>query len=340
LRNVSASPSAYPNRNEIAPHEVARLAQISMCIKTIGITGGSGFLGGALARRLTGKYQVRILDRVRPDFLNSHPSLGYRECDVTSKEECLAAVEGLDAVFHRAGLMGNLASMTDPMRYYSVNLLGTLNMLEACAFHKVSRFIFDSTEAVYGRNHAGPITEQARPEPNSIYGATKLAAEAAVKMYDEHRGLSTLIFRYSRTRTSRKEDAITILARKVLKGEPVTLYDGGEPMIDFVELDDLIEANVRALTSSLRGEVVNLCSGQGISFAGILAAIEKSSGQRAVLVRFEQVPDRPPGSEHKFGSKTFFMSPEKANRCLGWQPAWSVEDSIAASIKSLRKGDA
>lgn len=311
-----------------------------MSIQTVGIVGGSGFLGGALARRLAVQYQVRILDRARPDFLGDSPRLSFQECDVTSPVQCRTALEGVDAVFHRAGLMGNLASMKDPMTYYSINLLGTLNVLEACRVHRVQRFIFDSTEAVYGRNLAGPITEQDRPEPNSIYGATKLAAEAAIRMYDRHHGLPTLIFRYSRTRTSGKEDAITILARKVLQGDPVTLYDGGEPMIDFVELDDVIEANVRAMTSPLRGEVINICSGEGISFAGILAAIERLSGRRPGSVRFEAVADRPPGSEHKFGSKTFFMSIEKARRCLGWEPAVKVEASIGGSLRFLAKGGA
>ena len=311
-----------------------------MSIRTVGIIGGAGFLGGALARRLVGRYQVTILDRARPEFLSSYPGLTFKECDVTSKAQCLRAVEGLDAVFHRVGLMGNLASMADPMTYYSVNLLGTLNVLEACVAAKVHRFIFDSTEAVYGRKIEGPITEDKLPEPNSIYGATKLACEAAVRLYDDHHGLSTLVFRYSRTRTAEKKDAISILAGKVLRGEPVTLYDGGEPVIDFVELEDVITANELALTSTLRGEVLNISSGEGLSFAGMLAAVEKISGQRAVDVRFEQVSDRPPGSEHKFGSKTFFMDIEKAKRSLGWAPARNIETSIAGSVEFLKKGGA
>jgi UDP-glucose 4-epimerase len=309
-----------------------------MQTKVVGITGGAGYLGSALARKLASHYQVRILDRERPAFIDESANFSYLKCDVTSKTECLAALEGVDAVFHRVGLMGNLASMKAPLDYYSVNLLGTLNVLDACIAHKVKRFIFDSTEAVYGRNIEGPIREEDRPEPNSIYGATKLACEAAIQMYDDKYDLSTLIFRYSRTRTSEKKDAISILAKKVLNAEPVTLYDHGEPIIDFVERDDLIAANVKALTSSLRREVVNISSGEGISFAGMLAAIEKLSGCRAASVKFEQLPAHPPISEHKFGSKAFFMSVDKAKRCLNWTPARNLESSIAGSIKALKEG--
>ncbi len=307
-------------------------------MKIVGITGGAGFLGGALARRLAGDYQVRILDQRRPAFIDEHPNLSFRACDVTSPADCLAGLEGVDAVYHRVGLMGNLASMKAPLQYYSVNYLGTLNILEACVAHQVQRFIFDSTEAVYGQNFAGPIPEDVLPGPNSIYGATKLACESAVKMYDEQRGLSTLIFRYSRTRTSRKEDAITIVARKVLRSEPIRLYDGGEPVIDFVELDDLVEANVRALSAPVRREVINICSGEGISFRGILTTIERLTGRTAVAVSYEQLPAHPPLSEHKFGSKTFYMSIAKAKRCLGWSPAHSIESSIAGSIDALKEG--
>ncbi|MDB6093177.1 MAG: UDP-glucose 4-epimerase [Verrucomicrobia bacterium] len=305
-------------------------------IRVVGITGGSGYLGSALARKLAGRYEVRILDREAPTFLNEHPSLAFRKCDVTSASECRAALEGVDAVFHRVGLMGNLASMKAPFDYYAVNLLGTLNVLEACVANRVKRFVFDSTVAVYGQKNEGPIHEGNRPAPNSIYGATKLACEAAIGMYDDQHGLSTLIFRYSRTRDSGKHDAITILSKKVLSGEPVTLYDGGEPVIDFVELEDVISANELALASSLRREVVNISCGEGISFAGMLAGVEKLTGRTAASVRFEQLPAHPPLSEHKFGSKKFFMSIDKARHRLGWTPVRSMESSIAGSIAALK----
>lgn len=304
-----------------------------MAIKTVAITGGTGFLGGALARRLASSHRVVLLDlRPAADVPGE-----FRRCDVTDAAQCRAALAGVDAVFHRVGLMGNLASMQAPLDYYRVNLTGTLNVLEACVAGGVGRFIFDSTVAVYGRGLDGPIREDQRPEPNSLYGATKLACEAAVKLYDEKHGLSTLTFRYSRTRTAGKNDAITRLARQVLAGEPVKLYDGGEPMIDFVELDDVIEANVRALESPVRGEVINLSSGEGVSFAGLLAGVEQAAGRRAVAVSYEQLPAHPPLSEHKFGSARFFMSIGKARRCLGWQPSRSLAASIAGSVEALKR---
>jgi UDP-glucose 4-epimerase len=310
-----------------------------MAIKTVAITGGAGFLGMALARRLAPSYRVRILDLHRP--ADGHDLvLDFRRCDVTDPADCLSALEGVDAVFHRAGLMGNLASMRAPIDYYRVNLIGTLNVLQACVAQRVGRFIFDSTVAVYGRTHDGPIDEERHPEPNSLYAATKFACEAAVRLYDEQHNLSTLIYRYSRTRTAAKHDVITRLARQVLTGMPVKLYDQGEPMIDFVELDDLIEANVLALTSTVRGEVMNISSGEGISFAGLLAAIESAAGRRAVAVAYEELPEHPPLSEHKFGSKRFFMAVEKARRRLGWRPTRRLAVSIADSVALLRRGGA
>lgn len=306
-----------------------------MEIKVVGITGGSGFLGSALARRLAGQYEVRLFDREPPADLDL-PGIRFTRCDVTSKTDCLAALEGVDAVFHRVGLMGNLASMKAPHAYYSVNFLGTLNVLDACVARGVKRFIFDSTEAVYGHAADGPIKESLMPVPNSIYGATKLACEAAIRMYEDKHGLSTLVFRYCRTRNRHKHDAITILAKKVLKGEPVTLYDGGEPVIDFVELDDLVAANAAALTAPIRREVLNIASGEGVSFAGLLTMIERVAGRRAGAVTFEAVPASPPMSEHKFGTPRFYLDIEKAKRHLAWAPTSTTESSIAGTIAALR----
>jgi UDP-glucose 4-epimerase len=307
-----------------------------MEFKVVGITGGSGFLGSALAVRLAQRYHVRVLDREPPAFLERNPNVSFRSCEVTSKADCLAGIEGVDAVFHRVGLMGNMASMRAPLEYYDVNLRGTLNVLDACVEHKVRRFVFDSTEAVYGRNIEGPLREEDLAEPSSIYGATKLACEAAVKMYDDKHGLSTLIFRYSRTRASDKPDVVSILAKKIINGDPITLYDGGEPTIDFVELDDVIKANELALISPLRREVVNISSGDGVSFKELLSAIEKEVGHRAASVGFQQLAAQPPTSEHQFGSRSFFMSIEKARQRLGWSPSWTVAQSVAKTVAILK----
>lgn len=303
--------------------------------KKIGIAGGSGFLGSALAHQLLSNNDVFIIDAKKPDLSSLGPRCHYISCDVTDKKSCEDSLKGMDIVFHRVGLMGNVPSMGHTRRYYDVNVLGTLHVLEACLKNGVEKFIFDSTEAVYGCSVSSPIDENQTPVPTSLYGSTKLICEQAIRMYDEVLGLPTVIFRYSRIRFQKKIDVISILARKILRGESVTLYNEGTPMIDFVDVADVVDVNIKAMTMNVRNEVFNISSGEGISFKDILTTIEKSLGVKAKQVQFES-PPRDFRSEHQFGPHHFFMNIDKAKRMLNWSPKITISKSIDDTVNWVK----
>ncbi len=304
----------------------------------VGITGGAGFLGARLTRALATENEVFILDVKRPVFADAHRAVTYVACNITDEAQCRAAFQGLDLVFHRAGLVGNVPSMRAPHRYYETNVRGTLNVLQACVQSGVRRLIFDSTEAVYGTNVVSPVSEEQVPRPTSLYGASKLIAECAVRLFDERHALSTLTFRYCRIRDADTADAVWILANKILNGDPITLYDDGTPVIDFVHVSDVIDANLRGAASAARNDVLNIGSGEGISFRDIVTTIEDLTGRKAASIQFEIPSRNRPSAEHLFGPASFYLSVEKAKRVLGWQPSVDTRASIAATVELVRSG--
>ena len=299
----------------------------------IGIVGGSGYLGSHLAMALSTTNRVRIIDIKPPDFLESSPLLSFTRCDVTNAQDCNGALRGLDIVFHKAGLYGNLPSMRSPHLFYQVNVLGTLNVLQACADHKVKRFVFDSTEFVYGRAVSSPVSEQAHAQPSSIYGATKLICEAAVGMYDAVHDLPSIVLRFCRVRDRAKNDVIAVVVDNILKGKTLTLMAGGRPSMDFVEISDVTSACIAAADSTIRHEIFNIGPGEGISLKQIAETIGELLATPIGAVDYRDVDASPATAEFQFGPDDFHMSVSKAKSVLGWRPAIDIRRSIVETIE-------
>jgi UDP-glucose 4-epimerase len=298
--------------------------------KRIAITGGSGYLGTNLTRALIDKNQVKVIDRVPPVF--THANLSYSSCDVLNQDALTAELHGVDVLFHRAGLAGNLPSMRAPMDYYNVNVIGTLHALEACKIKKVQRFVFDSTEMVYGVHVKSPVGEDQIPIPSAIYGATKLICEDSIRLYARKFGLSCIIFRYCRARDIEKPDVVTAFAKKYANSEEVSIFDEGRQSLDFVDVSDLVRANIAGAESSINGETFNVTTGEHISIKGILTAIETRGGKPFSKVNNKNLDANPPSAEHQFGPQAFYMSGEKSKRLLGWTPSKSLTASIHETI--------
>ncbi len=303
----------------------------------IGIVGGSGYLGSRLACVLAPHNQVVIIDRTPPFPDGKNKNATFIQCDILSPEAVLHATRGLDFLFHRAGFYGNLNSMQSPQEYYQLNVVGTLNTLRAAVQNKIRKFIFDSTEAVYGQTVTSPVTENQFPTPGSIYGATKLICENAVRMYDLQYGLPTLIFRYSRVRDAAKNDAILTLTQRALKGESVVLYNEGKPVIDFVDISDVIAANILGVESDIRNEVFNIGAGEGISFSEMFRTIQEFVERKDSQVSYKHLEHYPPISEFLFGPEIFYMSVAKAKKILGWEPKVSIRSSIRETVNFVKE---
>lgn len=328
--NVSSSRHGYAVGG--VTHPV--LHNASICI-----VGGSGYLGTELAQALARTNRVRIADIRVPATSLLEAGVEHMRCDVTTYEDCRRALDGTQIVFHRAGLAGNLPSMGSPGMYYRVNVVGTLNILRACVEAGARRLVFDSTEFVYGRSVESPVTEEQRPVPCSIYGATKLICEEAIRLYGRQSGLSTIALRFCRVRDSGKDDVITRLSTKSRDGERIELYDGGRPVMDYLDLEDATTAAILAAEAPLSGIALNVGPGEGMSLVEIASAILRRCGAESAAVAHRDAGRTPPAAEFQFGPESFFMSTENARSLLGWRPRRDMREMIANTVdRALGKG--
>lgn len=301
--------------------------------KRIGIVGGSGYLGGELARSLSEHNHVRIIDRQRPAFMSGQPNLSFACCDVTKEEDCLEALRDIDIVFHRAGLYGNLPSMKSPGLYHRVNVIGTLNVLRACVERQVEKLLFDSTEFVYGSEVSSPVTEEVPARPSSIYGASKLICETAIRTYNSLFGLRFIIFRFCRVRDKTTNDVIAVLTKKILAGEPITLMDGGNPAMDFVDLSDATNACIAAAAADVHNEIINVSCGECISLNAIVETIRAETKAPKARIVYRDINPKPPTAEYQFGPVKFYMAIGKAKSLLGWEPKIDLLRSVRETVK-------
>lgn len=265
------------------------------------ITGGAGFIGANLARRLSASDAVDHL--VVLDDLSSGSEANLDELDVEFIKGSILdrallreAVAGVDAVVHLAANASVIASVQDPLTTHDVNTSGTVNVLEEVRRAGSAQVIFASSSAIYGEDPTERKHEALRPQPISPYAVSKLAAESYVSSYVRVYGISALSFRFFNVFGPLQPAdhpyaaAIPAFVGKAIAGEPLTVFGSGEQTRDFVyvgEVAAIIEQAIRSRTSS--AEPVNLAGGCGITINELIAAIEERLGHR---VEVRHLPPR------------------------------------------------
>lgn len=254
------------------------------------VTGGAGFIGSHLTERLLGEgHRVRVLDNLstgKRENLPSHPGLEFVEGDIRAQDDAMEAVSGIDAVYHLAAVASVQASVDDPRGTHESNFVGTLNLLEAARRHRVQRFLYASSAAVYGDNADLPVGEEATTKPLSPYAADKLAGEHYLDFYGRKFGLAGTAFRFFNIYGPRQDPSspysgvISIFVDRMRQGRPVTIYGDGRQTRDFVYVGDLAELLASALMSEEAvGQVLNVGRGVECSLLELLAELEKLGGR-------------------------------------------------------------
>lgn len=251
------------------------------------VTGGSGFIGSHLADRLLGEgARVRVLDNFSTGSLSNLDSRRVEiiRGDVRDEKEVNRATAGVDVVFHLAAQINPARAVEDPVEDFEINARGTLNLLEASRRAGVKKFILSSTN-VYGNAPPGMLPELYPTLATggsllSPYAASKVSAEAYCKVFCDELGLDTVRLRYfnvygPRQTTKSESGAVAIFTRRALAGKPIVIFGDGRRTRDFVYVDDVVEANIRAVRADrAAGGVFNVGTG-----------IETSIGQLAEAVR-------------------------------------------------------
>ena len=251
------------------------------------ITGGAGFIGSNIARRLVHEgYDVTVLDNLQSGFrsnLDPYPTVEFIEGDVRDHAAVARAVDGAEVVFHLAASVGNKRSIDHPESDAEINVLGTIRVLEASRAAGVRKIVASSSAGIYGELKTLPIREDHPVEPDSPYGCTKLCQEKLcltwAKLYD----IEAVCLRYFNVygpnqRFDAYGNVIPIFAFKMLGSEPIVIFGDGEQTRDFVNVGDVVEANLRAAMTPGVSGAFNLGSATRISINALVEAMKDSSG--------------------------------------------------------------
>ena len=253
---------------------------------TVLITGGLGFIGGALVESLRDETAVRVLDSDTEGEVP--PGVTLIEGDIREPAVVEEAVAGVDVIFHQAALVAVEDSVNRPIESHTVNVTGTLRILEAARRHD-ARVVVASSAAIYGEPDSVPVAETDRLEPASPYGLDKLAVDHYVRLYHELYGLETVALRYFNVYGPGQAGGdysavIDVFFEQARAGEPITINGDGEQTRDFVHIDDVVRANRLAAETDAVGTAYNIATGGSVTITALATAIAEVVGSDSPLV--------------------------------------------------------
>lgn len=292
------------------------------------ITGGAGFIGVNLVRALAPLARgLRVLDDLsagrRQDLENLPVELLV--ADIRDRRAVAAAMQGVEVVVHLAAHTGVVQSVAEPAHDLSVNVLGTLNLLEAAVRQGVERFVFASTGGAIVGGAAPPVHEDLPPRPLSPYGAGKLAGEGYCSAFWGSYALKTLPLRFANVYgpySYRKGSVIAKFFRQILAQEELTVFGDGEQTRDFLYVQDLCEAILTAIHAEVPfGQPLQLGTGRETSINTLLELLRRTVGPG----RFPPVlhaPARPGEVRRNFVSLT------RAGQYLRFSPCTDLASGL------------
>lgn len=235
----------------------------------VAVTGGCGFIGSHVVDHLVKSgHEVAVID-IRPRWVN--PAARYRHADLFDADALAATVAGAEAVFHLAGIADVNDVAADPVGAVRANVEGTARVLEAVRLAGVDRMLLASTVWVYGAaTGSGELSEDATVDlrrPGHVYVATKLSAELLVHSYREMFGQHYTILRYGIPYGPRMRDALVVarFVQAALTSQPITIAGTGEQHRNYVYVEDLADAHVRALSPAAADQTLALEGGTPVS---------------------------------------------------------------------------
>ena len=322
------------------------------------VTGGAGYIGSHTALKfLENNNDIIIFDSLENghiefiDFLKTRGNVTFVKGDLKNFDEINKLFDNykIDTVLHFAGYIQVEESVQNPEKYYTNNIVGTLNLLKAMLSHEVKKIIFSSTCATYGEPQYTPLDEQHPQNPASPYGETKLIIEKILKDYDKAYGLKSIILRYFNVIGSEDNARIgewhtpeTHLVPNILKssldedrefkiyGDNYNTPDG-TCIRDYVNVNDLAQAHLLAykyLNRENKSDVFNIGTENGISVKEIFDICEKVIGKKIPVKIVEK----------RFGDvEKLYANPTKAKNILGWKPTHSLKIGIQTAYKWEKK---
>jgi UDP-glucose 4-epimerase len=303
-------------------------------VERVLVTGGAGFIGSHLVDGLISEgFDVVVLDDFssgRRENLDGHfgkPNFCLVDGDVKVKADVEKALEGVDVVFHLAAIVNVNFSVKNPLLVNEVNVGGTLNVSRESLKAGVKRLVYTSSCAVYGEPVNLPINEEQPTKPMSPYGVSKLAAERYCKVFCEIYGLETVCLRFFNVYGSKQvvgpySGVIMKFIDALKHGKEPIIYGDGEQTRDFVFVEDVVDACLRAMRcKNCVGEMINVGSGMETTVNRLADALIELFGMRDI---------KPVYAEPKAGDvRRSCADLSNAERLLGYKAKTSLREGLS-----------
>jgi len=308
------------------------------------VTGAAGFIGSHLCEKLLvdgnsvvgfdnfDPFYERTIKENNLKTSNSTESFKMVEGDIgdTDSVEKLFNEDTFEVVVHLAAKAGVRPSIKDPMAYYRVNVLGTLNILEMMKKKDIKRLVFASSSSVYGNSPDVPYDETMNVNnPISPYAATKIAAELLCYNYRHLYDISTTCLRFFTVYGPRQrpEMAIAKFVKKAYDGNLISIYGDGSSLRDFTYIEDIIQGVVASIERDLGFEIINIGESETIDLNSLLELIKELTGCE---LKTEHFPMQPGDVDKTFANI------DKAKQLLDYAPVTSVREGLKRYISWLK----
>lgn len=339
--SVLSDLQAVPSGN--VPNSEARLeGNLNFNGTKVLITGGCGFIGSNLARRLLKEgANVTLVDSLLPSYggnlaniADIREQLWLNITDVRDTHAMNYLLDGQELLFNLAGQTSHLDSMTDPAADLEINSQAQLSILEAVRRTNPSlRIVFASTRQIYGRPQYLPVDESHPIEPVDVNGINKWAGESFHTLYSRVYGVPTTCLRLTNTYgpAMRVRDArqtfLGVWLRNLLTGTPIDVFGDGKQLRDFNYVDDVVEAMLLAATTDAAvGAVINLGSNETIGLADLAAMLVDTYGSGEWRI----VPF--PAERKAIDIGDYYGDWSKARNDLGWSPHVALREGLRRSL--------
>lgn len=295
------------------------------------VTGGAGFIGSNIVDKLIQQgCKVSIIDNLstgNQDNLNEQAV--FYNLDIRDKriDEVFEA-EKPEYVIHHAAQIDVQKSIGDPAFDGDVNIIGTVNLLDNCKRFGVKKLIYASSAAVYGPPEYLPVDELHKVEPISFYGISKHTPEHYIKVFAQLYDIRYSVLRYANVYGIRQDPkgeggVISIFMNKLFNGESPTIFGDGEQTRDFIYVEDVVDANIQALTYG-DGEMINVGTNSTVTVNELYAIMKEVFGLNYSANY---------AAERKGDIRHSCLDNSKAGRLLHWKPKYSIKEGIGKTIQ-------
>jgi UDP-glucose 4-epimerase len=309
------------------------------------ITGGLGFIGSNLARRLHRLgAEITVVDSLLPDYGGNRynvdgiaDQLQINISDVRDTHSLRSLVQGKDYLFNLAGQTSHLDSMLNPMPDLEINCQAQLSILETCRVHNPTiKIVFASTRQIYGRPDHLPVGESHPLNPVDINGINKMAGEKYHLLYNDIYGIPATALRLTNTIGPRmrikdaRQTFVGLWVRQILEGQPISVW-GGKQLRDFTDVEDAVDAFLMAAASpSTNGQVYNLGGSEVVDLVSVAKLMVEVNGSGKYEMRDF------PADRRAIDIGDYYGDFSKIRTELGWTPKRALRETIESTLRYFR----